>query len=122
MVVPATSAGAQVSATTRPTAGASTPWRASSAEPPEGGGHAMRRRPMEEVGDVVWDGVRRLRDAPTDEERRDGPRADGREGESKRTRRRTSPLLGRRRGEAAEAAAGGDGGGGVLTVMVVLCV
>ena len=55
----------------------------------------MRRPPMEEVGDVVWDGTRRLRDAPIGEEERDGPRADGREGELQRTRRRTSPLLGR---------------------------
>ena len=82
----------------------------------------MRRQPMEEVGDVVWDGTRRLRDAPIGEEGRDGPRANGREGESKRTRWNTSPLLGRRRGKAAEATAGGDAGGGVLTAMVVLCV
>ena len=54
------------------------------------------------------------------EEGRAGARTDGREGDPKRTRRRTSPLLVRRWGEAAEATAGGDSGGGVLSIMVVL--
>ena len=48
---------------------------------------------MEAVGDVVWDGTRRSREAHIGEEGRDGVRAEGCEGKSKRTRRRTSPLL-----------------------------
>ena len=98
MEMPATSAGAQASATTWPTAGSLTPCRAPSAEPPEVGGHAMRRHPMEQVGEVVWVGTRRSRDAPIGNERRDGTKADGCEGESKRTRRKTLPLPMRRRG------------------------
>ena len=99
VAMPAMSTGAQLPATTWPTVGASTLWRSSSAEPSEGRGRAMRHRPMKMVGDVVWGGTRRLSESPIVEDGRDGARADGREGESKRTRQRMSPLLGRRREE-----------------------
>ena len=76
---------------------------------------------MEVVGTwCVWDGTRRSREAPIDEEGRNETRAKDRDGESKRTQRRTSPLLVRRRGEADEMTVGGNAGGGVLYIMVVL--